>query len=394
MKYDFETLVDRREHCASKWMKMYRQNPDVPACIVPLSVADMEFKNAPEIVEGLKKVLDEQIMGYTGCDDGYYNAIINWMKRRHDLTIEKDWIITTPGIVLGINFILKALSKPNDGVIIFTPSYYPFFDVIKKNDLIVKESELKINDGHYRIDFDDLSLKASDPNNKIMILCSPFNPVGRVWTKEELINVAEICLANDIVLIVDEIHHDIIMPGFHHYSLGALDDRYMDKIITCTSCSKSFNLAGLQGSNIFIKDKIMRNKVKTELYKVCINSLNIFAYNGIRIAYDEAEAWLDECIEVIYQNSLFLKDFINKNLPMLKVYPLEGTYLQWIDCKALNLSKEVLEQKMIEHDLYLDEGYIFGECGAGFERINLACPRSVLADALERLKALVMELGS
>lgn len=394
MKYDFETLVDRKKHGALKWAKMLCDYPDVPNNIAPLSVADMEFKNAPAITEGLKKVLDECLLGYTGPTEDYYKAIVSWMERRHDFKIKKEWIVTTPGIVVAINFLLKAYATAGDGVILLTPVYYPFFDVIAKNNLKAVTSDLINEEGKYRVDFNDLAQKASESNNKILILCSPHNPISKVFSKEELIQIAEICLNNDVLVIADEIHHDLIMPGYKHHVLASLDDRYLDKMVTCTSCSKTFNLAGLKGSNIIIKNDELRNKFVDELCKASISGrLNLFAYKACQLAYDEAEDWLDECIKYIHENSLFVKEYFDNYLPMIKVYPLEGTYLQWIDCRDLKLSCEELEKQMIKHQLYLDEGYIFGQSGQGFERINLACPRWVLAQALERFKQLVEELN-
>ena len=394
MKYDFETLVDRKKHGALKWAKMLCDYPDAPNNIAPLSVADMEFKNAPAITEGLKKVLDECLLGYTGPTDAYFEAVVGWMKRRHNFMIDKEWIVTTPGIVVAINFLLRAYTKPGEGVILLTPVYYPFFDVIAKNDLKAVTSDLINEEGQYRVNLDDLKQKTSEPNNKVLILCSPHNPVGKVFSTEELIQIAELCLNNDVLIIADEIHHDLIMPGHKHHVLASLDDRYLDKTITCTSCSKTFNLAGLKGSNIIIKNDELRNKFVDELCKASLSGrLNIFAYKAIQLAYDEAEEWLDECIQYIHENSKFLKEYIDTYLPMIKVYPLEGTYLQWIDCRSLKLSCEELEHQMIKHQLYLDEGYIFGDAGQGFERINLACPRWVLAQSLERFRQLVEELA-
>ena len=394
MKYDFETLVDRKKHGALKWAKMLCDYPDAPNNIAPLSVADMEFKNAPAITEGLKKVLDECLLGYTGPTDAYFEAVVGWMKRRHNFMIDKEWIVTTPGIVVAINFLLRAYTKPGEGVILLTPSYYPFFDVIAKNGLQAVTSDLINEEGQYRVNLDDLKQKVTETNNKILILCSPHNPVGKVFSTEELIQIAELCLNNDVLIIADEIHHDLIMPGHKHHVLASLDERYLDKTITCTSCSKTFNLAGLKGSNIIIKNDELRNKFVDELCKASLSGrLNIFAYKAIQLAYDEAEEWLEECIQYIHENSNFLKEYIDTYLPMIKVYPLEGTYLQWIDCRSLKLSCEELEHQMIKHQLYLDEGYIFGDAGQGFERINLACPRWVLAQSLERFRQLVEELA-
>lgn len=393
MKYDFETVVNRCDHGASKWIGMFEKCPQTPKGIVPLSVADMEFKNAPEIVNGLKDVLDNCLLGYASPTDAYYQSVVNWLDRRHNFKVKPEWIVTTPGVVTAIRFILRSCTKQNEGIIVLTPVYYPFFKVIEGNSCCIVSSDLIYKDNYYTIDFADLEKKAQDPNNTAMILCSPHNPVGRVWHKDELIRIAEICLANNVTLISDEIHNDLIMPGNHHFVLASLDKRYEDKIITCTSCSKSFNLAGLKVSNIIIKDETLRNKIQADLDALGHHTLNILGYQACRIAYDTAEEWLDACIKVIYENSEYLKSYIEKELPMIKVVPLEGTYLQWLDCSALFLDEKDLEKHMTEHYLFLDEGYIFGNSGKGFERVNLACPRSVLISALNRLKEMVKSLG-
>ncbi|MEA5027041.1 MAG: MalY/PatB family protein [Erysipelotrichaceae bacterium] len=389
MKYDFETVVDRCSHGASKWMSMLEKHPETPKGIVPLSVADMEFKNAPEIINGLKNVLDNCLLGYAGPTAEYYQSVIDWMKRRHQFDIRPEWIVTTPGVVTAIRFILRSVTSKGDGVILLTPVYYPFFKAVEGNECQVVASELLYNDNYYQIDFDDLQAKAEDPHNTALILCSPHNPIGRVWTETELRKIADICLANHVTLISDEIHHDLIMPGYKHHVLAGLDERYAETVITCTSCSKSFNLAGLKVSNIIIKNKELRTKIQKDLNVLGHGSLNVLGYKACLIAYNEAEPWLEACLKVIYDNSLYLKEFIARELPMINVVPLEGTYLQWLDCRALKLCDEDLEQIMTAHYLYLDEGYIFGDGGKGFERVNLACPRSVLVNALDRFKAAV-----
>lgn len=387
MKYDFETIIDRRHKGSSKWDIMKDIKPDVPSNIAPLSVADIDIPLAPEIRDGLIEFLkNDVVLGYTNPTDKYYQAVIKWMLNKHDYKIEKDWIVISNGIVPALFDAVAALTNKNDGVIIFTPVYYPFYRAIETNNRKVIKCPLIDQDTNYTIDFDKFESLAKDSNNKMLILCNPHNPVSRVWKKEELEKIAKICLDNDLIIVSDEIHEDLIMPGFKHYPIAALNDKISDITITCTAPSKSFNLAGLQGSNIFIKNPMLKERFIVEQDKRAFHSLNTIAYEATILAYNNGENWLAEFKLLIHKNYQILIDFINQNLPKVKVYPLQGTYLAWLDFRAYGYNYKVLEQKMINADLYLDEGYLFGQEGEGFERINIACPTSILLEALERLK--------
>lgn len=383
MKYDFETIISRKNQGSAKWDLMYKINPDVGNNIVPLSVADMEFENPPEIKEGLKKYIDEMILGYTVPTDDYYNSVINWMKKRHNFKIEKDWIINTPGVVTAFFNAVKMFTKKGDGVIVMSPVYYPFFASIKENDRIIKDCPLIEDNGNYKIDFEKFEELTKE--NKLFIFCSPHNPVGRVWTEDELKKLEEIIIKNDVLVIADEIHHDLIMPGNKHIVFQTLSDKLANRTITCTSASKTFNIAGLGMSNIIIKNKELRERFQKGLDEGSIRT-SMMGIKGTEVAYNECEDWLEELLVVVDNNQKIVKKYFEKNYPMIKAPLIEGTYLQWLDFRNLNLSDKDLEKLMqFKAEVFLDEGYIFGENGSGFERINLAAPTIVIEDALKRI---------
>lgn len=390
MKYDFETLIPRYGVGSGKWDEMREEIPDIPDDIVPLSVADMEFKNAPEIVEGLKEYLDTSILGYTHATDAYYRAVTGWMERRHGFSPKKEWFVEYAGVVPALRHMVGVFTKPGDSVMITTPVYYPFRGAAEFNRCHVVENELIEKDGRYTIDFADFEEKAKREEVKLYILCSPHNPVGRVWTEDELRRIAEICLANDVFILSDEIHFDLIMPGYRHVSMMNLEEKYRDNCAVCTSPGKTFNLAGMQASNIFISDERRREAVRRARGHF---SLNALSYKATELAYTRSEEWMREMLGYIDANKTFVTAFLREHLPFVKVTELEGTYLLWLDFRALGLPKQELEELMRKKAyLFLDEGYIFGRGGEGFERLNLACPRRVLAGALERLEKAVLEI--
>lgn len=387
MKYDFTTLVDRSNMGSFKWNGMKRLYPDVPSGIVPFSVADMELKNPPEVIEGLKKYLDEAILGYTGPTDAYYDAVISWMKRRHNWDIKKEWFVTTTGVVTGFQAAIKSVIEPGDGVIILSPVYYPFSSAIKRFDGEVVSVELINKNGEYFIDFDALKTACENPKNKMLLFCSPHNPIGKVWTKEELEQIGELCLKNDVIIVSDEIHHDLVMPGATHTVFATLSKELEDHMIICTSPSKTFNLAGMQTSNILIPNETLREKYVAAINEISKTSLNALGYKACELAYNEAENWLEELLKLIQHNCEVVCQCMRTYFPEVVISPLQGTYLLWLDFRAFNLSKEALEEKMIKEALWFtDEGYLFGDGGIGFERINLACPTWVLEEALLRLR--------
>ena len=383
MKYDFESLVNRRNTGSHKWEGMYEQLPDAGDEIVPLSVADMELKNPPAIIEGLKKYLDNIILGYTGETENYYKSVTSWMERRHGFSPKKEWFVMTAGVVPAIKEMVGAFTKDGDSVLMLTPVYYPFYSSVEANGRTVLGSELILKGTEYRIDFEDFAEKAARPETTLCILSSPHNPIGRIWTKEELLKLCEICLENNVFIISDEIHFDLIMPGFEHVSMGTFEEKYLNNCAICTAPSKTFNLAGLQTSNIFIPNEEYRNKMTAARGYF---SLNIFGYKACEFAYDECEEWLDELLLFLDENRKFVEEFVAEKMPEVKVHRLQGTYLMWLDFRAWGMNEKELEDFMVHKaEAIFDEGYVFGEGGIGFERINIACPKRVLEATLERI---------
>lgn len=392
--YDFTTLVDRRNTGSSKWKAMTDLKSDVPEEIIPFSVADMELKNPPEIIDGLKERLDELILGYATSTDGYLEAICGWMRRRHGWDVSPEWIVPCNGVIPALYNTVKAFTEPGDGVLMLTPVYYPFFNAVEKNGRRVVGCDLVDEGERYVIDYDAFEKLARDPKNKLLIFCSPHNPVGRVWDRDELERIGRICLENGVQILSDEIHFDLIMPGHRHTVFATVNQELADNVIICTAPSKTFNLAGMHASNIIIKNKEIRQRFSDMLVQSGFFSLNALGYVTCELAYTRCEKWLDELLVFLDGNRRFVENYMKTNIPKIKVYPLEGTYLQWWDCKELGMDHNQLEQFMV-HDalLFLDEGYIFGKSGEGFERINLACPTASLEQALDRLKSALGEKG-
>ncbi|MDD2587324.1 MAG: pyridoxal phosphate-dependent aminotransferase [Atopobiaceae bacterium] len=388
MDYDF-TTVPRREGLGSeKWESMLEDQPGLDPDVVPLSVADMEFVEAPEIRDALVRYAQEAVLGYTVPTDGYFEAVLGWQARRHGWTPDRDWVVTSPGVVPALFAAVHALTSPGDGIIIQPPVYYPFRLAIEENDRAVVENLLRLDDGiRYEFDLDDLAAKAALPSTRMLILCSPHNPVGRVWGADELRAVCDICLENDVFIVCDEIHDDLIMPGHAHTTLmNVLDASERNRCMVATAPSKTFNLAGLQCSNTFVPDPEVRKALVSDFERSASIELNTFAYPGAIAAYTSCEAWLDQLIGVIEANHALCERFFSRRLPQSHAFELEGTYLQWVDLRCLGMDQAALERFMRnEARLYLDEGYVFGSQGAGFERINLAAPSSVIQASLERL---------
>lgn len=393
-KYDFETIINKKGQGSYKWDQMYKIDPNIADNIVPLSVADMELKIAKEIIDGLKKYLDSTILGYTGPYESYYSAVIDWLNRRHNFKVKKEWIVCSNGVVSAIYDCVKAFTKEDDGIIVFTPVYYPFYSSIKNNNRKIIECEmLKNENNYYEIDFEKFEKLASDEKNKLLIFCSPHNPLGRVWKREELKKIGNIALKNNLIIISDEIHSDLIMPNYRHTVLQTLSDELSEITITCTAPTKSFNLAGVGISNIIIKNEKLRKKFEIEQDRSSSHVFAALGYKACELAYNESEKWLDELILLIDKNQKLVHDFFNKNFVNLSAPLIEGTYLQWLDFKSLELSNEELKKFMNEKaKLYFSEGYTFGKNGSGFERINLAAPTWVIKEALDRLYSALKEV--
>ncbi|WP_193708368.1 PatB family C-S lyase [Alkalibaculum sporogenes] len=383
MKYELDRVVDRMGTNSAKYEFGTMLNPKVDMDTLPLWVADMDFAVAKPIQDAMKARIDREIYGYSMHFTGeYFRAVGSWMQRRFGWYVNSNDIFISSGVVPALSALVRCFSNEGDGVIIQRPVYYPFASSIKDNRRVVVNNALINNNSYYTMDFDDLEEKARNPNNKMMILCSPHNPVGRVWSVEELKKVGKICLDNDVVLVSDEIHYDIIRKDYSHTVLDMLfpDD---DRIITCTAPSKSFNLAGLQTSHIVIKNKAYQKKWQEIVGMQMLNPISIWA---VQAAYDECEDWMDQVNEYIDGNMAYLKEYLDKNLPKTKFVPSEGTYLAWIDFKDYGLKGEELNQLIVEDaKVLLDGGNMFGSEGETFQRINVACPRSILQECLERI---------
>lgn len=385
MKYNFDTIIDRHNtnslkyDCAKEW--------GVPEDVIPMWVADMDFQTAPEIRDAMHECVTHGAFGYSVPKKEYYDVVANWFMTRFHWEAKGEWIVKTPGVVFAISVAVRAFTKKGDAVMIQQPVYYPFKSVILDNERICINNPLVLNEGHYEMDFMDMEKKIVENQVKMLILCSPHNPVGRVWTKEELKNLLDVCKRHNVFIISDEIHCDFVYPEYEHTVLATLAMDYLDHLIICTAPSKSFNLAGLQLSHIFIPDEEVRGKFKKELSVIPYDESGTLALVAGRAAYEKGADWMDELKDYLWDNIAYLREFLEKYLTKIKLIEPEGTYLVWLDFRAYDMTPEELEHKMrYEAKLWLDEGTMFGEEGAMFERVNIACPRSILEKALTQLK--------
>ena len=358
--------------------------------LLPLWVADMDFKSPPAVIEALEERAAHGIYGYSIPADCYYEAVQDWMARRYGLPVDRDWIVMTSGVVNALYLLVQTFTSPGDKILIQPPVYHPFYSAVEDNGRIIARNPLKLTGSRYEMDFDDLADKAADPQVKMAILCSPHNPVGRVWSPEELDQFGQICRDNDVLVISDEIHADLILSGHRFTSFACINEDFAADSIICTAPSKTFNLAGLKLSNIVVQNKEQRDRFAETLNRCGLWGTNAFAIVATEAAYLHGEDWLLAVMAYIEDNYNFLRSYIAEHLPQLKVTPLEGTYLAWVDFSALALHPdERTDLLMNEAKVWLNEGQTFGPEGADFERINIACPRSILADALERIKTAV-----
>ncbi len=354
--------------------------------VLPMWVADMDFACAPEIVAAVKERAAHPIYGYTSRTDGYYDGLISWMKKRNGWNgIKRDWILSSPGVVPGFNICVQAYSQPGDKVIIQPPVYHPFGYAILNNGRQVVNNPLKIVNGSYVMDFEDLEKKI-DGRAKMIILCSPHNPVGRVWKRDELKRLVEVCKEKNIIIISDEIHSDLILGKTKHTCTATISDDALMRTVTLTAPNKTFNIAGLQNADAIIPNQKLYDAFKNVTTNCSIGNPNLFGMVAQEAAYAKGEPWLEELLTYLKANLAYFEDYIRKNIPQLRVYPLEGTYLAWVDCTGLGMNDEELHTWMLkEARLWLDDGVMFGLEGSMFMRINIACPRSMLKDGLERL---------
>lgn len=380
MKYNFDKIVNRKNTNSEKWDNLTKSFPKLKNDYLPLWVADMDFACAKPIQDALHEIVNQEIYGYTQNSKDYNACVRDWFLKRFDWKVDENNIFFSPGVVPAIHYLLHILSTENDGIIIQEPVYYPFKRGIELQNRRTVHNDLKNSNGKYEIDFEDLENKMRDRNNVGMILCSPHNPVGRVWRKEELNRIVDLAVKYDKWIISDEIHCDIIRKDKKHIPLLKLRPEASNRIIVCTSPSKSFNLAGIQISNIIISNPQYQQLWKKEIMqKMSISTPNIFAQSAVIGAYSKSEDWLNQVNDYIDENIRYVKEEITKHLPDAIVSDCEGTYLMWIDFRAYESDYVKLEDKMQKDaGVLLDEGYIFGQNGQGFERINCACPRSIL----------------
>ena len=391
MKYDFNRFIDRRDSFSLKWSKEALQKffEKDDEDLLPLWVADMDFECPKPVVDAIKKEAEGKIYGYNWHNTSVYqDAVTGWMNRRHKWKVDPNWIIYSPGIVPAINMMVQTFSNIGDKIIIQPPVYYPFFSAVTSNGRQLLLNKLHYENQKYSFDFDDFEEKARDPLTKMFILCSPHNPVGRVWTKQELKKLGDICLEHDILIISDEIHHDLILPGKVHTLFSTISTEFEQKSIVCTAPSKTFNLAGLQVSNIIIPNEKMRKSfTHTIAHKNGIGIPNSFGIVAMIAAYNEGEDWLVQVLSYIDSNFNYLKEFVKNELPDIKYIDPEGTYLAWLDFNSLGLNDEDLKNLILnEANVAFDEGKLFGPGGEGFQRINVACSRSILEESMKRIK--------
>jgi cystathionine beta-lyase len=380
MLYNFGTAVDRRGTNSLKYD--FAKERGKPDGLLPMWVADMDFPAPPEVIEDLHKTVGHGIFGYTEVKQDYYDALIAWFSSHFGFTFHRRDVVKTPGVVFALALSVKAFTEPNDSILIQTPVYYPFYEVISSNERNIIENPLLNIDGKYEIDFDDFERKIKENAVKMFILCSPHNPVGRVWRVEELTRIRDICDKYGVLVISDEIHCDFVRGGFRHTCFGTLSEN----CIIATAPSKTFNLAGLQIANNIIKDAKLRQKFKTEIEKTGYSQLNTMGLAACQSAYTHGEKWLSELLKVLEENILTVDAFLKENIPKIKLTVPEGTYLLWLDFTAYGLSQETLERKIEDSaHLWLDSGTMFGEGGKGFFRMNIACPKVTLLEALKRL---------
>lgn len=381
---DFDRLTDRRGTDCLKYD--FAAERGYPAEVLPFWVADMDFPAPEPVVKALEQRARHGIFGYTDIKEDYREILARWFQRRHGWQIEGEWLSITPGVVFGICTAIRAFTEPGEGVLICPPVYYPFAASIKANGRKLVESPLVEKDGHYEIDFQDFEQKIVANEVKLFVLCSPHNPVGRVWSRQELEQVAAICQKHQVLVVADEIHQDFVRPGHRHTVFASLGAEVADFIITCTSPSKTFNLAGLQISHIFISNESLRRRFRHELEAVGYGEPNAMAEVAAKAAYGQGEPWLTELLSYLEENLRRTRAFLAEHLPQVKLIEPEGTYLLWLDCRGTGLSPEEQDEAIVQRGrIWLDEGRIFGTGGEGFQRINMACPWGILEEGLKRL---------
>lgn len=378
MKYDFDKTIDRRATNSYKW-------DSAPEGVLPMWVADMDFRTAPAIIDALQKRVAHGIFGYTRVPDAYYDAVTSWFSRRHGWDIDREWIIYTSGVVPAVSAVIKAMTVPGDKVIVQTPVYNCFFSSIRNNGCEIVSNPLRRTADTYEMDFDALERCAADPRAKVMLLCNPHNPAGRVWTPDELTRLGNICLRNGVTVVADEIHCELVYQGFKYTPFASLSDAFLHRSVTCLSPSKAFNIAGLQIANIVAFDNDLRSRIDKAININEVCDVNPFGVAATIAVYNEGEEWLNQLVDYLHGNYEAMAEFCRRELPEFPITRLEGTYLVWMDCSSLGMPSDALEHALLDDArLWLNAGTMYGAEGEGYMRWNIACPRSVMLDGLNR----------
>lgn len=383
--YNFDEVIDRSNTSCVKYdlRKMFFGSDDV----IPMWVADMDFRTPDFILEAIKKRLEHPVLGYTIRSDEYYTALTSWLKRHHNWDVKKDWIGFSPGVVPGLNFVVLSLTKPGDKVIVQPPVYFPFFGAVKDNNRILCHNQLKLVNGRYEMDFADLETHCKRASTSMIMISNPQNPGGSAWTREELLELARICLKHDVLMVSDEIHSDLVNIGYKHTVLASLGKKIAEKTITLTAPSKTFNLAALSTASVIISNSRIRNAYNKLVQSLHVDLGNIFGSIASIAAYTHGDEWLKQLLDYINGNLNYLEDYLKINIPQIRMVRPEATYMAWLDCTSLNMNDKELVRFFTQNaKLGLNPGAQFGKGGEGFMRINLACPRQTLVQALDNLK--------
>lgn len=385
MPVDFDTVPNRRGTNCFKYD--FAREMGMPEDVLPLWVADMDFPTAPAVLERLHALAEHGIFGYTGVKDAYFSAVHNWYAQRFGWETQRSWLVTMPGVVFAIAIAIRAFTQKGDAILIQQPVYYPFANKVTENDRQLVVNPLVLKNGRYEMDFADMERKIVDYHVKMLLLCSPHNPVGRVWTKEELLRVGEICQKHGVLVVSDEIHADFTYAGHTHRVFASVKSEFADFTITCTAPSKTFNLAGLQNSNIFIPNRQLRHAYKKELSACGCGGTNCMGMAACQAAYEAGADWLEQLKQYLAGNLAYIRQFLREKLPDIALIEPEGTYLVWLDLRKLGLTEQQQRQLIVQDaKLWLDTGTLFGQGGEGFERINIACPRTTIEQAMQRME--------
>ncbi len=384
MAYNFDEIIERKDTDSLKYDFAARRGK--PEGLLSLWVADMDFRAPQCVIDALTEKSAHGIFGYSESREDYVEVLQSWFSRRFNWQIQPEWLVKTPGVVFAICAAIRALTQKGDAVLIQQPVYYPFTESITVNHRTLVVNELNFDGSGYTVDYEDFEQKIVHHNVKLFILCNPHNPVGRVWTRKELVRMGDICVKHGVTVISDEIHADFVYPGHKHTIFASLKPEFEDITITCTAPTKTFNLAGLQISNIFVSNRTIRSRIRQEINRCGYSQLNVMGLVACKAAYTKGEDWLEALKDYLAENLKLLRSFLVANIPQIKLIEPQGTYLVWLDCTSLGLSDKALDEFIIHRaKLWLDAGTMFGQGGSGFQRINIACPRSLLQQALEQL---------